>query len=66
MITDEEPYYMKNEKWYKSVFDIENGDIGIDLTEEGKKDPEVVKSYVEYMALFGIKLDKNYNRIKDE
>lgn len=62
MILDEMPYFMENEKWFKYA----ENETGIDLTEEGKKDPKVVKSYVDYMALFGIYVDGNYNRIKED
>lgn len=62
MLTTEPPYYMTNKKWYKH----NREKWRIELTEEGKKDPEVVKSYIEDMSMYGYKLDSNYDIIDDE
>lgn len=40
----EEPYFMKNKEWYYH----DKKEWKYKLTEEGKKIPEVVKSYKEY------------------
>lgn len=62
MLTTEPPYYMTNEKWYKHNREKWRNE----LTEEGKKDPEVVKSYIEDMSMYGYKFDSNYDIIDDE
>lgn len=43
---DSEPYFMSNKDWF--YYDDEDGITR--LTDEGKKNPQVVKSYSEYYA----------------
>ena len=51
MLTNEEPYFMKNKDWYYH----DEKEWRYKLTEEGKKIPAVVRSYEEfYDALSGL------------
>ncbi len=53
MVLIEQPYFLKNEKWYYH----DEKAWKYRLTPEGKKDPEVVRSYRNFYAYPRLKKD---------